>query len=451
MTMTKELNAVSETSVAVKVEEISPVKKKLFFEVNWDDVRKETDAVFREVGKTAAIKGFRKGKVPRAILERYYQEHVEGETITNLINRHYWEALKTHDILAVSQPEIEQSGIEKDKNFTFAVTVETFPVIEPKGYAGLELEKVEYDVTEKDIEVRLEQYRQMFATMEEVKEARGVKEGDFITLNFSGAIDGVRKKELEAENFFLEVGIKRFIPGFEEQLIGVKIDETQEISVHFPEDYYIQDIAGKNAVFTLTVKSIKEKKLPLLDASFIDNFEKFRSLDDLKEDIRKTLAEQNKTKSEGDFRNLIVTELLKNNEFEMPPSYVEREYQYMKANALRRMSQDGLGKEEAEEIGLRFQDQYRLNAIRVVKVAALFESIARQESINIEESELDEKINEISRQTRDFEKTKKYLENENIKTNLRQEILHDKIFKFIEDNATITVINKEPVKEAESK
>lgn len=443
----------SETNLAVKVEEISPVKKKLLFDINWDDVKKEMETVFRKVGKNAKIKGFRKGKVPRNILEIYYKDHVEEETIANLINRFYWEALRDHGIPAVSQPEIAQNGIEVDKNFTFTATVETAPVIEPKDYAGLELEKVEYDVTEKDIEAKLEEQRQIFATMEEVKEERGVKDGDFITLDFSGSIEGVKKNELEAEGFFLEVGAKRFIPGFEEQLLGVTIGEMKEIKVRFPDDYYAKDIAGKDALFTLTVRSIKEKKLPLLDSSFIENFEKYGSLDELKEDIRKSLEEQNKRRAENDFRNLIVKELLDKNEFEVPSSLVEREYQYMMADAQRRMALDGLNKEAAATIGDKFKDQYRQNAIKVVKVSGLIESIARKESISVEESEIDSEIEEIAGQSRDYEKAKKYLENEGIRANLRQKILQNRIFKFIEDNARIRTIKdkREPAEEVENK
>ncbi|HCL82155.1 MAG TPA: trigger factor, partial [Nitrospiraceae bacterium] len=236
-------------------------------------------------------------------------------------------------------------------------------------------------------------------------------------------------------------------------LLGVAIGETKEINVRFPDDYYAKDIAGKEALFTLTVKSIKEKKLPLLDSSFIENFEKYGSLDELKEDIRRSREEQNKLRSENDFRNLIVKELLNKNEFEVPPSFVEREYQYMMADAQRRMALDGLSKEAAATISDKLKDQYRQNAIRVVKVSGLIESIARKESISVEESEINSEIEEIAGQSRDYEKAKKYLENEGIRANLRQKILHNRIFKFIEDNARIRIIKdkREPAEEGENK
>jgi trigger factor len=430
--------------MAVKVEDVNPVKKKLSFDVPWDDVKKEMDAVYREVSRTAKVKGFRKGKVPRNILETLYKEYAEHETTAKLIERLYFEALQANAIMAVNHPDIEQGqGIENEKNFTFVATVEVAPVVEPKGYTDLVLEKIERDVTEKDVEDKLEEYRQMFATMDEMQEDRGVREGDFITLDFSGKVDGVSKKELSAEDYFLEVGTKRFIPGFEEQIIGVVRGETKEINVKFPDDYYAKDVAGKDVVFNFTVKNIKEKKLPQLDSSFIENFDTFGSIEELKEDIRLKLTEQNKARSQNDLRNLTVSELLKVNEFEVPECYVEREYQYMVADTKRRMAMEGLSKNAADEIQTKFQDQYRQGALRMVKVANLLDSIASKEAITVEDSELQARIEEMAAQSRNYDSTKKYLEKEEIKANLSREILNEKVFKFIEDHAQITVVKED--------
>jgi len=434
---------VDETSVAVKVEEVSPIKTKLLFDVPWNDVKKQLDALYREVGKTAKVKGFRAGKIPRNILEIHYKDYVEGETIAKLVERYYLDALKSHNILAVNQPDIEQQGLEKDKNFTFTATVEVEPPLEPKGYTNLELERIERQVTDKDVDTRLEEFRNMFATMEDVKEERGVATGDFATLNFHGSIDGVEKKELQGEKVLLEVGTKRFIPGFEEALLGMAKGETKEFPVSFPEDYYVPDIAGKDALFTVTVESVKEKKLPLLDPSFIENFQKYKSLEELKDDIRKSLEEQFTNKSQSDFQNLLISELLKNNEFEVPPSYVEREYQYMLADAQRRMAMDGMSREDASEMSRRYEDQYRQAAERVVKVASLLKRIASKEAIAVEDSEIEERIREIAEQSRDLENSRKYLESDAVKENIRQELLSKKVLKYIEDNSHITVVKKE--------
>ena len=176
--------------VAVQIEDISTVKKKLSFDIPWANVKNELDAVYRKVGKKARIKGFRPGRIPRNILEKHYREEAEEETVSNLVNRYYWETLQEKEIAAVVQPQIEQKGIEADKNFTFSATVEVEPVIDPVDYLGLDLEKEELVVTDDDLETRMNEMRQMFATMDELHEERGVIEGDFVTLDFVGSLEG---------------------------------------------------------------------------------------------------------------------------------------------------------------------------------------------------------------------------------------------------------------------
>ena len=283
----------SESAIAVKVEDVSPIKKKILFDISWLEVKKELDTVYKDVAKKAKIKGFRQGKVPRNILESLYKEHAEEEAISNLVNRYYWEALKENKINAIAQPDIDQKGIEAEKNFTFTAIVEVEPVIDPTGYIGLELEKENHEVKDSDVDARLEEIRDMFSTMEEVDVDRGVSEGDFVVIDFEGFVQGKPVKEMKAENYLLEVGSKRFMPGFEEQLIGMKKNKTEQITIKLPDDYHAKNLAGQEIVFSVTLKNIKEKKLPDIDDKFINNFDKYESLDDLKKDIRKTLEEEN--------------------------------------------------------------------------------------------------------------------------------------------------------------
>ena len=204
----------SDISAAVKIEDISTVKKKLSFDIPWAEVKDELDSVYRKVGKKAKVKGFRPGKIPRGILETHYKEEVEEETASNLVNRYYWETLQEKAIPVVMQPQIGQKGIEAEKNFTFSATVEVEPTIEPRDYVGLDLEKEDAAVTDEDLDARMQEIRQMFATMEEVGEDRGVINGDFVTLDFAGTLAGESLKELKADNHLLEIGSKTFVPGF---------------------------------------------------------------------------------------------------------------------------------------------------------------------------------------------------------------------------------------------
>jgi len=439
---------VGETTVAVKVEDISPVKKKLLFDISWVDVKNELDACYRDMNRKAKIKGFRPGKVPRKILESMYKDHVEGEAITNLVNKHYWDAVKEKGIIVVAQPDIDQKGIEEEKSFVFAATVEVEPIIEPKNYIGLELTRHEKNVTESDIEERLQQIRHMFGTMEEVGDDREVGKGDFAVIDFTGTLDGEALKEMTAENYLLELGSGSFVPGFEDQVIGMRKDQSKQLQVKFPDEYGIQRIAGKDIVFSVTLKSIKEKILPEIDENFIRNFEKFETLEDLRTDIRETLEEENKARSNTDLKDLIVTKLLESNEFEAPPSFIERQIYYMIADTRRRMASRGLSRKEIEELSAKYKEMYREEATKVVKSVLLMKNIAAKESISVDVGEIDERVMEMAqRRGQDFESFKKSLEDADMIENIKEEILTRKVFDFIEGKATIHSVNKEEIQQ----
>jgi len=280
------------SQVVVKLEELSPVKKKLSLEIPWDEVKNELDAVYHDVGKKARLKGFRPGKIPRKVLETYFKDQAEGETTTNIVNKYYWQALEEKGIVPVSRPDITQEGIKENTNFSFTASFETEAEFEPKNYKGLDLEKEEVKVTDDDVRKRIDEIRHMFATMEEVKEDRESVQGDFVVMDFEGTLNGEAYKELKAENYFLEIGSGRFVPGFEEQLIGIKKEGKKEIKVTFPADYHESKFAGQEVVFNVEVKSIREKKLPENDENLIKNFEKYNSFEDFKNDIRASLEEK---------------------------------------------------------------------------------------------------------------------------------------------------------------
>jgi len=432
---------VSDISSAVKIEDISTVKKKLTFDIPWPDVKNELDAVYRTVGKKAKIKGFRPGRIPRSILERHYRKEAEEETVSNLVNRYYWETLQEKEIPAVIQPEIEQKGIEEEKNFTFSATVEVEPVVEPKDYLGLDLEKEEPVVTEEDLEERMKEIRQMFATMEEVTEERGVIDGDYVNLDFAGALAGEKLKELQSEDYLLEIGSKTFVPGFEEQLIGMRKGEKKTVAVRFPEKYQAAHLAGKEIEFEVHIKGIRIKKLPELDEQFIKNFEHYESLEDLKADIRKNLEEEKKRKIALAFERLIGDRLLERNTFEVPDSFIERQIYYMMSDTQRRMVSNGMDPKKAAEFSFKLHDQFREEATKIVKTVLLLKGIARKEGLIAGEDEVEARIRELAaKRAQDYEALKQSLEKDDLMDNIRSEILNRKTYEFLEAKANITMI-----------
>jgi len=423
---------------------------KLSFDIPWLDVKSELDTVYRQVGKTAKIKGFRPGKIPREILERYYRREAEDETASNLVNRHYWKTLQEKQIPAVTRPEIEQKGIEAEKEFSFSATFEVEPVVEPKDYIGLALEKEEPVVTEEDFAARMEELRRMFATMEELQEERGALRGDFVTIDFEGSVAGEAIKELKSENYFLEIGSNAFVPGFEDQLIGAKKSETVSIAVKFPETYHAAHLAGKDVAFTVGVKGIRIKKLPEIDEEFVKNFERYDSLEALRADVRKSLEEDKRRRSDAELERLIDARLLANNDFEVPGSLVERQIYYMISDTQRRMAAGGMDPKQAADLSFRLHDQFREEALRTVKVGLLLRSIAEKEGLQVAEDELEKEIREIAMQRgQDYRIVREKLEKDALIDNISNVLLNRKTYEFLREKATITPIRKERIESAE--
>ena len=434
----------SDINAAVKIEDISTVKKRLSFDIPWADVKNELDSVYRKVGKKAKVRGFRPGRIPREILEEHYREEVEEETVSNLVNRYYWETLQEKKIPAVMQPEIEQKGIEAEKNFTFSATVEVEPAVEPRDYVGLELEKEEPVVTGEDLEARMQEIRQMFATMEEVSEDRGIIAGDFVTLDFACALAGEPLKELKSENYLLEIGSKTFVPGFEEQVIGMKKGDTKSVAVQFPENYHAAHLAGKDVEFAVMIKGIRIKKIPEIDEQFIKNFEKYESLEALRDDVRKNLEEEKKRKIAVAFQRQISDRLLEKNAFEVPDSFVERQIYFMMSDTQRRMVSGGMDPKKAAEFSFKLHDQFREEAARIVKTVLLLKGIAGKEGLTAGDDEVEKHIREIAAQrAQDYEALKKSLEKDDLIDNIRSEILNRKTYAFLEAKAKVTTVRNE--------
>jgi len=431
------------SELSVKVEDISQVKKKMSFEIPWNLVKDELENAYRDIGKKAKIKGFHPGKVPRKVLENYFKADVEGETITNIVNKYYWQELDNRGIVTLSRPEIEQNGLKEDANFAFAASFETEPDFEPKGYKGIELEKTNVTVSEDDMDKRLLEIRKMFATMQDVTEDRPAVMGDFVTIDFAGTMDGEAPAELKSDNFLLELGSKRLIPGFEEQVVGMKSGEGKEINLTFPTDYHEKKMAGKSVAFAVTLKGLKEQKLPDVDENFIKNFDKYNTLEDLKNDVRKSMEDQSKRQSTAQLQDKMMEIILQANEFEAPPSLVERQIFYMMSDTQKRMRAAGMDEKNAMELTFRMHDQFKQDAEKTVRTFLVLKKIAEKEAIKISDEDIDNHIKELAEIHRtDYEVVKNAYEDEERLNSLKSELIQKKVFDFIEREANIKVVEK---------
>ena len=432
--------------VEPRIENVSSVKKRMSFDVPWKDVKDELDAAYHKVGKTARLKGFRSGKIPRNILEKYYSHTVADETVSTLVNRHYWEAIRKNNIPVVSQPLIEQEGIEPEKNFTFTATVEVEPNLEPVGYKGLNLEKPLPVVTDGEVDANMEQMRQMFAVLEDVEEDREIQNGDFVTINFEGMVEEEKLPELKAENYLLEIGGGKFIPGFEEQLIGLTKRGKKKIEVRFPENYHVARLAGKDAEFNVEVKDVRVKKLPAIDEQFLKNFDKYNSIEELRTAVKTRIEEEKKKRFQIAFERDISNKLLEQNVFEVPDVFVEQQIYYMINDAKNRMISQGIDSKKAEELSAGMHDHFREEAVNIVKTSLLLDRIARKESITANEDEVANRVKEFAVQrSQDYQTLRKSLEEDGLIEHIRNEIINLKTYEFIEANANITLRELERV------
>jgi len=431
----------------IKVETLSPVKKKINFEIPADRVTQEIDKAFEKIRKRAAIKGFRKGKAPLGFIEKHYNDVMAEDVFKTLVQDTYFRALTDEKIFPVSHPIIKGDDLKRGENFKYSATVEIFPEIDVKEYTGIELKKERYVPDTEVVERRLLEMRDGLAQLKPVGDDRAAATGDFVTFDFKGFVDGVPFEGGEAKDFVLELGSGRFIPGFEEQICGMKQGDEGEITVTFPGDYGKEELAGKEATFAVAVKEIKVKELPPLDDDLAKEFGEFESLDQVRAKLSELYEKQEKERIESDLRERLVKALIERNNIEVPEALVDKQLQIMldatrKRLAYQRLTLEMMGMDEE-----KYKIQFRGTAATQVQGSLLLEAVAVKEGIKAEEKDLDEKISQIagdSRESLDAVR-KHYLSNENAKENMLAQIQEDKVIDLLLGSARVTEVAKDEI------
>jgi trigger factor len=426
----------------VKVEDISSIKKKLSFEVAAEHVDAEIKKAYQKIAKTAKVKGFRPGKVPWSVLEKYYAPQMEEQVLGRLINDSYFKALVDHRIAAVSEPEIvESSPLEKGKPFTYEAQVEVKPDIQVKDYTGLTLQKEKIEFNDQIVEGRLEELRGNKAEMK-VSSREEARLGDFVTIDFDGFVDNKPFEGGKAEDYVLELGSGSFIPGFEEKLEGLRHQEEREIEVTFPDTYGKAELASKQARFKVVLKEIKEKVLPELDDKFAKEFG-FESLAELKGEIGQNYKKQENNRIEGDLRERLVDALVERNPIEVPEAMVANQLDYMLGIFRDRLKSQGM---TLEMLGMNedsFKQIYRQAAVRQIQGSLILEAVARQENIKVEDSEIDEKLAQIAEMSHSpLEFVKKRFGGDEARKGLILQITEEKVMQFLLDKSIIQEVDK---------
>ncbi len=424
----------------VKVEKTENKNEvKLSFTVEAEKFEEAMKKVYSKTAKYFNIPGFRKGKAPMQLVERQYGSEIFYEDAFNeLVPDLYDEAIKENSIEAVSKPDIDITQMEKGKDLIFTATVQTKPEVKLGKYKGIEIKKIEYNVSDEEINHELGHMQERNSRLISVED-RPVEEGDITVIDFEGFVDGVPFEGGKAENHELEIGSKTFIPGFEDQIIGMKIDEERDINVKFPEEYFSKDLAGKDATFKVKLHEIKKKELPELDDEFAKDVSEFDTLDELKKSIKEKIEEENKNKEKYETEEEAIKTVCENTEIDIPSGMIELEIDNMIKDIEARLSYQGLkleqylqmmGKTESE-MRTEFEEQ----AKRSVKSRLVLEAIATAEDTLPTDEEVTEKIKEMAKQYNRDEK--ELLENEQLKSYLADSMKTEKAIDFIVKNAKI--------------
>lgn len=424
----------------VKVEKTEKNNElKIDFEIEAEKFENAIQTVFNKNAKYFNIPGFRKGKAPFHIVEKQYGVQIFYEDAFNeLVPEIYEQALKENNIEAVSKPEIEISQMEKGKDLKFSATVQTKPEVKLGKYKGIEIKKVEYNVSENDIEHELEHMAEHNSRLVTVND-RPVKEQDVVVIDFEGFVDGKPFDGGKAENHELTIGSKTFIPGFEEQIIGMKIDEEKDINVKFPDEYFSKDLAGKDATFKVKLHEIKVKELPKIDDEFAKDISEFDTLSDLKNNIKERLEKQNKEREKSETENAAVDVLCENTEIDIPSGMIETEIDNAVEEVRGRLSYQGMKLEDYLKIINKTMDEFRKEyeeqAKKSVKVRLIIEAISKDADIKVDEKEIEDKIKEMAEKY--GRKEDELLNNENLKKYLEENLKAEKTVDYVVKNAKL--------------
>ncbi len=426
----------------VKIESLSKIKKKINFEIPAERVGVEIDKAFENIRRRANIKGFRKGKAPLSYIEKHFSDMMQQDVLKSLVNDTYFKAIHDEKLLPVACPEIESEDLKKGEPFKYSATIEIYPDVKVDEYAGLEVVKEQFVENPAVVDQRIHEMQENLAQLQPAEEGHAAANGDFLTIDFKGFIDDAPFDNGSAEDFQLELGKGRFIPGFEEQIVGLKAGDEKNITVTVPEDYNNKELAGKEATFAVTVKEIRIKELPVIDDEFAKALGDFETLDQLRARIAEVYEKQEKERIDTDLRDRTVKALIGKNQFEVPSALVEKQLQIMLDGTKKRLAMEKLS---LEMIGLgddAYKARYRDTAEIQVKGALLLDKLAEQENIKVEDNELDERIREIAEERgQDIAKLKQFYEqNENAREGLRDQLKESKIFAFILERAKITEV-----------
>lgn len=427
--------------MAVKKEQIEKNLVKLTFEVSAEDFAKAIDNVYKKNANKFNIPGFRKGKAPKAIIEKYYTEAVfYDEAINAVLPDAYDAAVKEAELDVVARPEVDVEEIKKGEPVVFTALVTTKPEVKLGEYKGIEVDKIDYTVTDEDVQKDLEAAQKKNARLVTVDD-RAVENGDIAVIDFEGFVDDVAFEGGKGDDYELEIGSGTFIPGFEEQLVGAKVDDLVDVKVTFPEEYHAENLKGKDAIFKVKVNEIKVRELPELDDDFASEVSEFETLADYKADVKKKLEETAENKAKVETENAIIAKVVENAEFEVPEAMKEAQIDRMINDFAQRMQYQGMNLDMYfQYTGLTMEmlrAQFDKQAVDQINSSLVLEAIMNKEGIETGPEELELELVDMSKKyNMELDKLKELISEPEME-NMKKDLAIQKTITMLVNNAVV--------------
>ncbi len=434
------------------VEQLGPTSKKLMIEIESDEVDRRIDQAYREIGKHAKIKGFRPGKVPLKLLERYYGKQVIEDVQKDLIGETFPKALQESDIYPLNFPVLEKGPIERGKSFKYSAIMEVRPEIELGEYLGIEIEKDEPTVSDEDVEERLEQIRKAHGKLKPVEPDRPVQEGDYAIVEYQAFVQGQPIEDMHSSNFMIKIGSGDFHPDLERGLIGAQKGEEREIHVEFEEDYYHSLLAGKSVDFKIRVIDLKYMELPELNDEFAKQLDpEMKNLNALKDRLKELIFQERERQTEREAKEQLLEKIGQGVDIALPQSLVESEIARSIENLKQDLLRSGASLEKAGFSEQKLKEDLRPSAEKKVKNSLILTEIARQDNINVTDEDLNQAFDDLASATgQEVEPLRRYYEVRGMIDSLKQRLLEQKTLNYLFEHANI-IKKGQPTEAANSK
>ena len=425
--------------MSLQVEKLEKNMAKLTIEVPAEELEKAIENAYKKNKKKISVPGFRKGKVPRQMIEKMYGKEVFYEdAINELIPGAYEKAVEECEEEIVSSPKIDVEQIEAGKPFIFTAEVALKPEVRLGKYKGVKVDKIDIEVTDEEVDAEIEKERQNNARNIAVED-RAVKDGDMTVLDFEGFVDGVAFEGGKGENYPLTIGSGAFIPGFEEQLIGAEIGKEVEVNVTFPENYQAEELKGKAAVFKCTVKEIKEKELPELDDEFASEVSEFDTLAEYREDVKKNLTERKEKNAKNQKEDAVIDAIINDSDMEIPDAMIETQQKQMVDDFAQRMQMQGINMEQYFQLtGSSYDallEQVKPQAEKRIKSRLILEAVVAKEGIEASEEEYEKETERLAEVYQMEAGKVREMFGEKEKKEIMQDLAIQKAVEFVVENA----------------